>query len=141
MKKFLYLVAVSFVMFSCGIGDAEKIADQYHNNIKEGNFQNIVDHQLSMDAIAITPKEEWLNLFNQVSNLGELKKIEKVSGFDSNMKNGVTTVVLRYKYDFAGNIEDLFEKITLVRDGGDFEIAGVAWNNDLEKLPMPYKKK
>jgi hypothetical protein len=92
-----------------------------------------------MDATAITPKEEWLNLFNQVSNLGDIKKIEKVSGFNSNMKNGVTTVVLRYKYDYAGNIEDLYEKIILVRDGADFEIAGVAWNNDLEQLPMPSK--
>jgi len=141
MKKIFPLLVSSFLLFSCGVGDAEKTADQYHKNMQEGKFQTIVENQLSMDAKAITPVEQWLDLFNQVSSFGELKKIEKLSGFNSNMDNGVTTVVLRYKYDYAGDVQDLYEKLILVRDGGDFEISGVAWNADLDQLPMPSNKK
>ncbi len=141
MKKVVALVTLSLVMLSCGVGDAEKVADQYHNNMKNKNFQAIADHQLSMDAKAITPVEQWMDLFNQVTTMGQLKKIEKLSGFNSNMDNGVTTVVLRYKYDYAGDTQDLYEKLILVKDGGEFEIAGAAWNVDLDKLPMPSNNK
>ncbi len=140
MKKVVVLVSLSLLMLSCGVGDAEKVADQYHNNMKSKNFQSIVDNQLSMDAIAITPVEQWLDLFNQVVSMGELKKIEKLSGFNSSINDGVTTVVLRYKYDYAGDTQDLYEKLILVKDGGEFEIAGAAWNVDLDQLPMPSNK-
>ena len=137
MKKVLALLTLSLIMFSCGIGNAEKVAEQYHNNMKNKNFQAIIDGQLSMDATEISPKEQWLDLFNQVMSMGKLKKIEKISGFNSNINNGVTTVVLRYKYDFAGDTQDLYEKLILVKDGEEFEILGAAWNVDIDKLPMP----
>ena len=135
MKKFIPLLVSGFLLFSCGVGDAEKIADQYHQNMENHSFETIVNQQLSEEAISITPKAEWLDLFSQVMGLGDLKKIDKVSGFNSKMNNGVTTVILRYKYDFEGDVEDLYEKIILVRNGGDFKINGMAWHTDLNQLP------
>ncbi len=137
MKKLIPILFLPLLFLtSCGSGDAAKTADTYHTFMKAKDYNSITENCLSADAKAITPVRDWLNLFEEVGGLGEIKSIDKVTGFNSSMNNGVTTVTLRYHYKYVGNVE-LYERIILIRDGGDFEIAGIAWHKDLGELPMP----
>jgi len=137
-KKLIpFLFLPLLFLTSCGSGDAAKIADSYHDLLKANNYDKIADTKLSSDATSITTKSDWVGLFKWVGEeLGDIKSIEKLSGFNSSMNNGVTTVTLRYQINYVDK-SIMYERIILIRDGGEFEIAGIAWNSNLDELPMP----
>ena len=140
-KKLIPFLFLPFLFLtSCGSGDAAKIADSYNDLLKAGNYDKIADTKLSSDATSITPKSDWVGMFKWVGGeLGDIKTIEKLSGFNSSMNNGITTVALRYQINYTDN-STIYERIILIRDEAEFEIAGIAWNENLDELPMPKSK-
>jgi hypothetical protein len=140
MKTIIPFLFLSILLLSsCGSGDAGLIADKYHELIKKEKYNEIVSTTLSSKATSITSEKDWAELLKWVAELDEIKSIEKISGFNSSMDNGITTVTLRYEYKYK-NEPSLFERIILVREAGDFEIAGITWNSNLDELPMPKSK-
>ncbi|MGV6861695.1 MAG: hypothetical protein ACWA41_07970 [Putridiphycobacter sp.] len=136
-KKIFIFILPLLTLISCGVGDAEKVADQYHDLMKSESYETIVNDYISEDGLEITPKREWLNIFKAIKSYGKIVSIEKISGFNTHMNNGITTVTLRYEYQFKSS-KILYERLILTRSSGDnFMIAGIGFNENLDKLPMP----
>jgi hypothetical protein len=139
MKKLIPVLLLPLLLLaSCGIGGAEKVAQSYHNSMINEDYESIVNNNISDDGLEITSKSEWISLFESVKNeYGAIKSIEKLMGFSTKTNNGTTTVTMRYSYIFKDGSE-IFERLIFMKSKGEkLKIAGIAFNEDLDNLPMP----
>lgn len=121
------------VMSSCGVGDAEKIADQYHEKLDAKEYDYITENLIDTEILKSNDKKQWLDLFEYIhSYWGELTSRSKNTGFDSQYKNGTTTVTLNYTNDYEG--KTVHERIYLVKRNDVFRITGILMNENLRKL-------
>lgn len=139
MKKLIpFLFLPLLFLSSCGVSGATKVADAYHDLMKNEDYMTIVDKHISEEGLELTSSGAWIELFESVKNeYGKIESIEKVSGFNSKTSNGKTTLVLRYHYTFT-NKSEFYERLIFMKSKGKkFKIAGIAFNEDLGELPMP----
>jgi hypothetical protein len=122
----LLFVVVGLVS-SCGLADegasAEVEAAVFHNHMKKNNHDAMVK-MLSDEALLITPEEEWRSIFQRVEATGKIKSIEKKTGFNTKINNGVSTVELNYTITFENSTVN--EQLILTRKGEEkFKVAGI----------------
>lgn len=78
-------------------------------------------------AFSSDPKSAWHELFERVHALGKIKSIEKSSGFNSKVENGVHTVTLNYV--ITTETARLSEKIIWQSSkSGKLKIIGIDFN-------------
>jgi len=137
MRKLRYYsIFIILILFtSCGIDNAESVANEFHTALMDKDFEKITDELISDEGLEITPKKDWIDLFEKLHEKGKIKSIEREEGFKSSVKNGITTVTLYYKIKFKGT-KNLYEKIILTKEGkdSDFKVAGVSFHENLDKL-------
>lgn len=137
MRKLRYypFFIVLFLLTSCGIDNAEIVANDFHAALMDKSFEKITDELISDEGLEITPKKDWIDLFEKLHEKGKIKSIEKEEGFKSSVKNGITTVTLYYKIKFKGS-KNLYEKIILTKKGkdGEFKVAGISFHENIDKL-------
>jgi len=102
MKRFysfsILLVSISFLLSSCGLGDAaekaEKQANKYHKFLKAGNETAMLNmvHEDGMKQ----DEEGFRALIKKMATETNITKVEKNIGFNTSISNGVATVRLDY---------------------------------------------
>jgi len=122
MKRFYFptflLLSLSFLLAGCNFGEAAEeamtYADKFHEHMKNGNEQGMIDmiHEDAMSADG----DDFKALIYSLDQLGKVKKVKKEMGFNTQITNGVTTVTLNYTIEF----EDRTMKEEIVfRDADD----------------------
>ena len=135
MKKLLPILFIGLlILSSCGVKDAEKVADSFHSKMKNKEYNEIVTSMISEAGLNETPKEHWVQHFKNMETVyGNIKSIDKLSGFNTNTTNSVTLVTLKYKYNFDSG-KSLYEQLMLEDKGDGFKIRGLQTNEDENKL-------
>ena len=133
-KTFLFLFIISaFIMSSCDVGSAEKMADEFHQHLKAGEYDYIADNMLDEESLVITPRAEWISLFSGMREFyGPILEISKDMGFESSYNDGITTV----KFDYTITFEKLkiYERIYFVDRGQGYKFSGILYNEDFSAL-------
>ncbi len=94
----ILLISLTFLFSSCGLGDAsakaEKQADKYHKFLRAGNENAMLDmvHEEGMKQ----DEEGFRNIMHKMATETTITKIEKTTGFNTSIRNGVATVRLNY---------------------------------------------
>lgn len=126
------LVSLTFILFGCGLGDAtekaEKQAAKFHKFMKAKNENAMLD-MMHEDAMA-QDGDNIRKFIHQLATESNISKVEKSSGFNTSIENGVTTVRLNYVLHDKSSGK-ITEELTL-RDSKD----GV-----LKILAMSFKKR
>jgi len=131
MKNFFFLLIPVSVFFSCnlnlGIDEAEKAAELFHRDLKNNEFDRIIDHQISSEALQMTTSEEWLEIFELLNTNEGIKEVRKKMGFKSSNTNGVHTVRLEYVYTLNDGTE-MTEILVLLKEKERFKLKSLEWN-------------
>jgi hypothetical protein len=116
------ILASLFVLGGCASkNEAEKVATEFHEQLKEQNY-TALNAMISDEALSISPAEDWIALFKSMESLGKLKKVTKNMGFNTQIKNGTTTVELKYTLEFEkGSVN---EEIIFIKTNGPFKLYG-----------------
>lgn len=122
----LAFIAVSLLTLnSCGIGDAtkeaEKTAETFHQYMNSHDYSSMIG-MIHSEGLAMTPKEDWLQLFKSMESLGKIKRIKQNMSFNTSIKNGITTVELSYTIKYAD--KTMTEKLLLRKDSDTFKLMG-----------------
>lgn len=120
-----FIVASLFILNSCGIGDAtkeaEKTAKTFHQHIMKQDYASMVN-MIHSEGLAMTPKEDWLELFKSLESLGEIKSIKQNMSFNTSINNGITTVELSYTIKYTD--KTMTERLILRKDSDTFKLMG-----------------
>ncbi len=124
----ILLVAVTFLLSSCGFGDAaekaEKQADKFHKFLKAGN-ETAMLNMVHEDGMSSDP-EAFKALMHKMATETTITKVEKTVGFNSSINNGVATVRLNYTLHDK-NHGEITEEIVL-QDSEDGVMKIIALN-------------
>lgn len=122
MKRFytpaFAMLLLTFLLSACNFGEAAEeamtYADKFHEHMKNGNEQGMID-MIHEDALA-ADGENFKAFIYSLKQLGKVKKVKKEMGFNTQISNGVTTVTLNYTVEFEK--QTMKEEIVL-RDSDD----------------------
>lgn len=130
-----YFCVLPFVFFtSCGVSDAEHVADLYHDKLDAKDYTYIVDNLVDEEILAETGKEAWLGLFDYMDKTwGAIKSRKKETGFNSHYNNGETSVELNYSSEHD-LIPVMYERLYLIKKDKDFKLTGILVNESKENL-------
>lgn len=139
MKKvifsFILLLGFGFNMTQCGLGvvteEAEKYADEFYNHMRNADYDGIIE-MLDDEALAISPKEDWIAIIQQKDQYGKFEHLSKDMNFNTSINNGVTTVSFHYTAEYT-NIT-FYEILKLVKRGNKFKILSYEYNNNKDAL-------
>ncbi len=131
----LLLFLVPILLLSCSTEEAQKVADDYHDNLKSAKYDYILDNLVDSEQIEADGRDTWMGLMLLIESWGKIESIEKETGFNKSYDNGVTIVNLDYRFEFDP-IGEVFERLALIdRDEGvGYKILGVRYNPDKDKL-------
>lgn len=137
--KFLILPLLFLFVVSCGGIDAsEELGKKYHDALIEKDYDAITSEMISMEGLHASSKSEWNEVFDFIHSFGEIEKVEKQMGFNSNSANGQTYVTLNYTihYKDGGEVKELYEKIIFIKNANnpDHKIYTIAVNIDKNRL-------
>jgi hypothetical protein len=131
MKHLLiFFIGISVLTFtSCSSGASEKVADQFHQKLDEGNTKFIVDSLA--DTRSGVSKEEWEDFLDLVVSWGPQTERTKNMSFSSKINKGVSTMKLSYTF----NVEQfglVHERLVLVDygTGEGYKIIIAIMNSD-----------
>jgi len=131
MKAITLLISLAFIVGSCGFGDtaktAEPTADKFYKLLEKRDYDAIVK-LIDLKGTG-TNAQDWVDVLVKREVLGEQKKVKKNMGFNTQYKNGVTTVELTYSCELENGTTS--EKIILVERGEVFKIFGYEFNQDV----------
>lgn len=130
MKRYFFLlIGLSFILTSCDTGAAEKVADEFHKKMDEGDTDYIVKHILDTES---NPQERatFKEYLDGVLAMGEMKNREKSIGFSEKIKNGITTVKLDYTFEVEDEL--IYESVVFVDrgEGDGFKLLVVSMHPD-----------
>ena len=74
------------------------------------------------EGLKVTPEEQWLQIFEDMDEFGEIQSIKQKPSFHSSYENGVTTVELNYTIEFEA--ETFNEQLILQKESETFKIKG-----------------
>jgi hypothetical protein len=123
----LLFIGFSLCLSSCGTADAELVADDFHKNMKEGNFDYICDNLIDTNAEANLP-EEFMGFLELIASWGPQTNRIKTSGFNQKYSNGVSTVKVEYTFDTPDF--HIFEHVVLVSREEGYKIFMCVMNTD-----------
>lgn len=129
MKYALFvLISLSaLVLGSCNTEAAERVADDFHIKLDEKNYDYIIDNLA--DRNEETTEDDWRSFFELVESWGPQKNREKKTGFNKQIKNGISTVKLSYTFEIEG-FGLMHERIVLIDRDGSYKIMTILMNQD-----------
>lgn len=128
MKRLhLFLFIIPLVVVSCGKGGAEKVADEFHQKLDEGEHTYIIENLA--DKESKTPEAEWKSFLELVESWGPQKNREKKMAVSHSVSNGEKTVKLSYTFE-TDTYGLIHERIILVKRGNDFKVFAVFMDSD-----------
>ncbi|MEO9532757.1 MAG: hypothetical protein ABJG68_17180 [Crocinitomicaceae bacterium] len=127
--KHLALLFIGFTLLftSCSTADAELVADDFHKNMVEGNFDYICENLIDTEAEADLP-EEFMDFLNIVATWGPQTNRVKTTDYNKKYSNGVTTVKLGYTFDTPDY--HVYEKVVLVKRDEGYKIFMCVMDTD-----------
>jgi hypothetical protein len=96
-------------------------ADQFYEMLMNKDYDGAVD-LIHSDALQITPKADWFQLFKSKEAIGEMKSFKKQLSTNTQINNGVTTVSLKYTTTYGDT--QYQDDITIRNEGKKFKIYG-----------------
>lgn len=121
--KSIFYVFVLLCFTSCGVGEAEDIAAEFHKKLDAGDYQYIVENLVYEETLIETGEEAWYGLFEAIeTRWGKATSREQDFGFESNTSNGITRVKLDYTTIFGS--KTVYERIFLADKGDGFKVTG-----------------
>jgi len=125
---FLIFGLISFT--SCeSVDGAQEAADSFFqafNNQDEKAMENILDQESVIDAGI---KDNFYDVFDQhASAFGNITNHERYA-FATNMKNGLTTVTLKFKCTTEKG-QTVYEKLKFVKRGDAYKVYEFVFNTD-----------
>jgi hypothetical protein len=128
MKQLRFLLLIlPLAMLGCGSGAAEKVADEFHQKLDDGDHAYIIEHLA--DKESNTPDSEWKAFLELVESWGPQKNRQKTMGFNSQVKNGISTVKLSYTFE-TESYGLIHERIVLIKRGNEHKILAVFMDSD-----------
>ncbi|NOQ71875.1 MAG: hypothetical protein GQ574_07735 [Crocinitomix sp.] len=129
MKHLLILfIGLSTLTFtSCSSGASEKVADEFHQKLDEGDTKYIVDNLA--DSESGVSEDEWQDFLDLVVGWGPQTERTKKTGFSAKTNNGITTMKLSYSFQ----VEEyglIHERLVLVDRGEGYKIMIAMMNSD-----------
>lgn len=126
MKKFYIAIPFLFSLFilaACGKADeGEKCVDaffKYAVNEKYDRAANL----LELEGVERSAYDSIVESFVNTSDIGKLVGAKKQMGFNTNVSNGITTVVLPYSLKYEK--ETMERSVTVVDRGKGFRIVSI----------------
>ncbi|MFT5819202.1 MAG: hypothetical protein ACI8ZM_000425 [Crocinitomix sp.] len=92
----LFIGISTLTLTSCSTGASEKVADEFHLKLDEGDTKYIVDNLADTDSGV--SEEEWQGFLDLVVSWGPQTERTKKMGFSSKINNGVSTMKLSYSF-------------------------------------------
>lgn len=124
LKGTLSLMLVALLLSSCGLQeakkDAEKTMDVFHQKLTQKNF-DVLFSMIDASVLEANSEEEVIQLFELAHSQGKIKSISQSAGFNTEIKNGLTSVQLTYV--IHTELRDIEEKVTLVKRSKGFKIV------------------
>lgn len=137
MKHVIFpLFLFSFLLTSCGTGQAERVAEEYHEKLKAGEYGYICDQLIDEEELTSEGRETWMDLFQLVGSWGEIKRIDQESDWHTQYKDDLTIVHLTYFFQFTE--VSAYERIILVDRGDGFKVGSLIYNSDRSALPKSH---
>lgn len=128
MKRlsFLFIALVGLAVMSCSTEAAEKVADEFHAKLDQGDHEYIINNLADLSEVT---KDDWYGFLDVVKGWGPQSNRTKESNFEKRLDNGITRVRLSYTFDVA-KYGKIYERIVLVESEGDYKIKTVVMNSD-----------
>lgn len=96
-------------------------ADHFYELLMQKDYDGAVK-LIHSDALLITSKADWMQLFKTKASVGEMKSFEKQFSSNTQMENGVTTVSLKYTTTYGDT--KFQDDIMLRNEGKHFKVYG-----------------
>lgn len=125
--SFTLILLTALAFGSCNTEAAEKIADDFHAKLDEKDYDYIVDNLA--DKEGTTTEDEWRSFFDIVASWGPQHNREKKSGFNKQIKNGISTVKLSYTFE-VDEFGLMHERIILINRDDSYKIMTILMNQD-----------
>ncbi len=124
MKINLFISVLTLLFFlNCGSTDSGKLcADKFFSyviNEKYDSALNLMENMPLNDSTSMI----GIKTFGNNADLGKLLSAEKGFGFNTNVSNSITTVVLPYKLKYEN--AELSRQVTIVDRGNGFKVVVV----------------
>lgn len=127
MKKIFPLLFISSILLtSCGIDEAEKVADEIHEKMDTHDYTHIIDNLCDEDLVNMEGPEGLMDFFLLVESWGKVTSRTKDMGFNQSTKNGTTTVKLNYTLENDMGI--MYEGLVLVNRGSGYKLLTIVLN-------------
>ena len=114
-------------MTGCSTEAAEKVADEFHQKLDEGDTDYIIENLADLEGETTT--EDWHAFLELVQSWGPQSDRQKSTGFNKKINNGITSVKLEYTFELE-EIGLVYEGIVLVDRGEGYKIFTVIMNSD-----------
>lgn len=143
MKRFLVgaVIALGFAgllsLQSCFGGimaktdQAEATVDSFYTYLQKRDYDELFEKYGYADAGAT--KDDWLEVFYKLEELGKLESWDQDFGLNTNMSNGFTKVDLNYSCEYEGGTTK--DNFVLVDKGSGFKVMGYTF--EVITIPEP----
>jgi hypothetical protein len=133
MKKILPIIIALFVFAGCKtMNEASVFADKFYELLANKQYDEIVGY-VDPELLTDYPAEEQIAMYKQRQEYwGDIKSRNSI-GIETNIKNGVSLTVLRFKIECEKGT--VYERLELKRVEGkeDFVITYYYFSPDPEK--------
>lgn len=123
----ILIFLLSLLFTGCSTEGAEKIADEFHQKLDEGDHDYIINNLSDKDGNAT--EEEWRSFLELVSSWGPQTNRQKKIGFSNKINNGIKTVKLNYTFE-TETYGLIHERIILIERGGGYKVLAVFMDSD-----------
>ena len=120
-----FIVVSLFLLNGCGLSESKKEAQSsakiFHKSMMNHDHASMIK-MIHPEGLKVTPEEQWLQIFEDMDEFGEIQSIKQKPSFHSSYENGVTTVELNYTIEFEA--ETFNEQLILQKESETFKIKG-----------------
>lgn len=121
-RLFFTLFAITILFSSCKqTKQARNVATVFYENLLRSDYDGAIA-LIHSDALQITPKEDWVKIFEAKDAVGEMTRFEPGFGSNTQITNGRTTVTFSYETTY-GNTE-FIDDLIIKDEGSDLKIYG-----------------
>ncbi len=127
MKKtfipFILFIGLMISLTGCGAaGDAEKCAEKFFSHLIKQDFEKAGKY-LSANVRSMEDTESQLKAMAENPQDGKLLSVEKSLGFNTQIRNGITTVELPYSFTYEKGVYDY--EVVIVDRGAGYKIESI----------------
>ena len=123
----LFQVSILLLLTGCSTGDAELVADTFHEKLDAKAYKYIVDNLVDEEILEDTGEEAWFDLFSFIDETwGTITSRSKDTGFNSSYNNGETSVQLNYTNLYGD--KTVYERLYLINRDKEYKLTGILVN-------------